>query len=203
MNKYKMEETFNKRIDRVEKIVKEADDSDRVNINIYDLIAYSLVSNQPENKVGNDYYSIMSTILEIHNENDQVSFHGDLFKAIINYMETKSLPIELNEMLTDIYLLHNRKEELKNIISNNQYDKKDKRIIFEKYNYLDNAIKDTIDRINYLDDETDYLESDFEPPFVCCVISGGHTNLIYVKNYDDFETLLDFHLQIKSFDKLL
>lgn len=161
MNKYKMEETFSNRIDRIEKIVKEADDSDRVNINIYDLIAYSLVSNQPENKVGNDYYSIMSTILEIHNENDQVSFHGDLFKAIINYMETKSLPIELNEMLTDIYLLHNRKEELKNIISNNQYDKKDTQIVYEKYNYLDNAIKDTIDRINYLDDEYDYLESDF------------------------------------------
>lgn len=161
MNKDKMKETFSKRLDRIEKIIKEADDSDRVYINIYDLIAYSLVSNQPENKVGNDYYSIMSTLLEIHDENDQVSFHGDLFKAIINYMETKSLPIELNEMLTDIYLLHNRKEELKNIISNNQYDKKDKRIIFEKYNYLDNAIKDTIDRINYLDDETDYLESDF------------------------------------------
>lgn len=162
MNKYKMEETFNKRIDRVEKIAKEADDSDRVNINIYDLVAYSLVSNQPdENKVGNDYYGIMSTILELHGENEQVSFHGDLFKAIINYMETKSLPIELNEMLTDIYLLHNRKEELKNIISNNQYDKKDTQIVYEKYNYLDNAIKDTIDRINYLDDEYDYLESDF------------------------------------------
>ena len=130
-------------------------------INIYDLIAYSLVSNKPENKVGNDYYSIMSTLLEIHDENDQVSFHGDLFKAIINYMDTKSLPIELNEMLTDIYLLHNRKEELKNIISNNQYDKKDIQIVYEKYNYLDNAIKDTIDRINYLDDEYDYLESDF------------------------------------------
>ena len=161
MDEDNMKETFSNRIDRIEKIVKEADDSDRVNINIYDLIAYSLVSNQPENKVGNDYYSIMSTILEIHNENDQVSFHGDLFKAIINYMETKSLPIELNEMLTDIYLLHNRKEELKNIISNNQYDKKDTQIVYEKYNYLDNAIKDTIDRINYLDDEYDYLESDF------------------------------------------
>lgn len=161
MNKDKMKETFSKRLDRIEKIIKEADDSDRVYINIYDLIAYSLVSNQPENKVGNDYYSIMSTLLEIHDENDQVSFHGDLFKAIINYMETKSLPIELNEMLTDIYLLHNRKEELKNIISNNQYDKKDTQIVYEKYNYLDNAIKDTIDRINYLDDEYDYLESDF------------------------------------------
>ena len=34
-----------------------------------------------------------------------------------------------------------------------------------------------------------YLESDFEPPFICCVISGGHTNLIFVKDYDKFETL--------------
>ena len=34
-----------------------------------------------------------------------------------------------------------------------------------------------------------YLESNFEPPFICCVISGGHTNLIYVQDYDRFETL--------------
>ena len=161
MDEDNMKETFSNRIDRIEKIAREADDSDRVDVNVFDMIAYALISNQPENKVGNDYYSIMSTLLEIHDENDQVSFHGDLFKAIINYMDTKSLPIELNEMLTDIYLLHNRKEELKNIISNNQYDKKDIQIVYEKYNYLDNAIKDTIDRINYLDDEYDYLESDF------------------------------------------
>lgn len=34
-----------------------------------------------------------------------------------------------------------------------------------------------------------YLENDFDPPFICCVISGGHTNLIYVSNYDSFEIL--------------
>lgn len=34
-----------------------------------------------------------------------------------------------------------------------------------------------------------YLESDFEPPFICSVISGGHTNLIYVRDYDSFEIL--------------
>lgn len=161
MDEDNMKAIFSNRIDRIEKIAREADDSDRVIINIYDLVAYSLISNQPENKVGNDYYSIMSTILEIHNENDQVSFHGDLFKAIINYMDTKSLPIELNEMLTDIYLLNERKIGLKNIIINNQYDKKEKKLIYEEYNYLDSAIKDTVDRINYLDDEYSYLESDF------------------------------------------
>lgn len=34
-----------------------------------------------------------------------------------------------------------------------------------------------------------YLENDFEPPFICCVVSGGHTNLVYVKDYDEFENL--------------
>ena len=34
-----------------------------------------------------------------------------------------------------------------------------------------------------------YLESNFEPPFICCVISGGHTNLIYVRDYGEFENL--------------
>ena len=30
-----------------------------------------------------------------------------------------------------------------------------------------------------------YLESDFEPPFVCLLISGGHTQLIRVNSYDN------------------
>lgn len=34
-----------------------------------------------------------------------------------------------------------------------------------------------------------YLENNFEPPFICCVVSGGHTNLIYVRDYDSFEIL--------------
>lgn len=28
-----------------------------------------------------------------------------------------------------------------------------------------------------------------EPPFVCLIISGGHTNLVYVKGYTEFEIL--------------
>ena len=34
-----------------------------------------------------------------------------------------------------------------------------------------------------------YLENDFKPPFICCVVSGGHTNLIYVRDYNLFEVL--------------
>jgi len=28
-----------------------------------------------------------------------------------------------------------------------------------------------------------------EPPFICLIISGGHTHLVYVKDYTDFEIL--------------
>ncbi len=31
--------------------------------------------------------------------------------------------------------------------------------------------------------------SELEPPFLCLVISGGHTHLVYVKNYTEFEIL--------------
>ncbi len=35
-----------------------------------------------------------------------------------------------------------------------------------------------------------YLEhSDFEPPFLCLVVSGGHTHLVRVNAYDEFEIL--------------
>ncbi|MDR2939033.1 MAG: tRNA (adenosine(37)-N6)-threonylcarbamoyltransferase complex transferase subunit TsaD, partial [Clostridiales bacterium] len=35
-----------------------------------------------------------------------------------------------------------------------------------------------------------YLESaDYSPPFVCLVVSGGHTNLIMVNGYDDIEVI--------------
>ncbi len=34
-----------------------------------------------------------------------------------------------------------------------------------------------------------YIESDFEPPFVALVVSGGHTHLYYVKSYNDYELL--------------
>lgn len=34
-----------------------------------------------------------------------------------------------------------------------------------------------------------YLESDFEPPFVCMLVSGGHTQIIHVKSYTEQEIL--------------
>jgi len=34
-----------------------------------------------------------------------------------------------------------------------------------------------------------YLENNFEPPFVCCTVSGGHTSLIYTSDYNNFELL--------------
>jgi N6-L-threonylcarbamoyladenine synthase len=34
-----------------------------------------------------------------------------------------------------------------------------------------------------------YLENDFKPPFICCVISGGHTNTVYVSDYNKFKVI--------------
>lgn len=36
---------------------------------------------------------------------------------------------------------------------------------------------------NYIENET------FEPPFLCMVVSGGHTHLVHVKSYDSFEII--------------
>ncbi len=36
---------------------------------------------------------------------------------------------------------------------------------------------------NYIDNE------DFKPPFICLVVSGGHTHLVHVKDYNEFEIL--------------
>ena len=30
---------------------------------------------------------------------------------------------------------------------------------------------------------------DLKPPFICLIISGGHTHLVHIKNYDEFEIL--------------
>ena len=34
-----------------------------------------------------------------------------------------------------------------------------------------------------------YLESDFEPPFMCLLVSGGHTQLIHVESYSEHKLL--------------
>ena len=36
---------------------------------------------------------------------------------------------------------------------------------------------------------SNYLESDLEPPFICLLASGGHTQIINVKNYTDYEII--------------
>ncbi len=36
---------------------------------------------------------------------------------------------------------------------------------------------------------SNYLESDLEPPFICLLASGGHTQIINVKSYTDYEII--------------
>jgi len=37
---------------------------------------------------------------------------------------------------------------------------------------------------------SNYLENpDFAPPFICLVVSGGHSHLVHVRNYGDYEVL--------------
>ena len=36
---------------------------------------------------------------------------------------------------------------------------------------------------------------DLEPPFVCLIVSGGHTHLVIVKDYGEFETVSYTHLK--------
>jgi N6-L-threonylcarbamoyladenine synthase len=36
---------------------------------------------------------------------------------------------------------------------------------------------------------SNYLEADWQPPFFALIVSGGHTQLIHVKDYDHFEIL--------------
>jgi len=34
-----------------------------------------------------------------------------------------------------------------------------------------------------------YLDGDFEPPFICLIASGGHSHIVFVKNYGEYEVL--------------
>ena len=36
---------------------------------------------------------------------------------------------------------------------------------------------------------SNYITSDIEPPFLCLVVSGGHSHIVSVKSYTDFEVL--------------
>ena len=156
-----MIDILNERINKVEKCIKETNDTDRVELDLYDLIAYSLVNNQLDNIEGNDYYSLLSALFEIKDENSNVSLHGNVFKAIINYFDNKKIPDELYEILVDLYFWNGKRNFLKKEMINGNTNKKEKSELLEKYNYIDNMINDSIDKITYLDEEYDYLESDF------------------------------------------
>ncbi|MDR1150729.1 MAG: tRNA (adenosine(37)-N6)-threonylcarbamoyltransferase complex transferase subunit TsaD [Clostridiales bacterium] len=61
-------------------------------------------------------------------------------------------------------------------------------------NYAKNlayALKKKIIAVNHVEGHicANYLENNFEPKFICAVISGGHTSLFYVKDYNSFEIL--------------
>lgn len=34
-----------------------------------------------------------------------------------------------------------------------------------------------------------FLENNFAPPFLCLVVSGGHSHLVYIKDYGDYEVM--------------
>ena len=34
-----------------------------------------------------------------------------------------------------------------------------------------------------------YIDTDLKPPFLCLIISGGHTHLVNVKDYTKFEII--------------
>ncbi|MBQ8980434.1 MAG: tRNA (adenosine(37)-N6)-threonylcarbamoyltransferase complex transferase subunit TsaD, partial [Eubacterium sp.] len=36
---------------------------------------------------------------------------------------------------------------------------------------------------------SNYITSDIEPPFLCLVVSGGHSHIVSVKSYTDFEVI--------------
>ena len=36
---------------------------------------------------------------------------------------------------------------------------------------------------------SNYISSDIEPPFLCLVVSGGHSHIVAVKSYTDFEVI--------------
>jgi N6-L-threonylcarbamoyladenine synthase len=53
------------------------------------------------------------------------------------------------------------------------------------------ALKKPIIGVNHIEGHifANFLENDFTPPFLCLVVSGGHSHLIYVNNYGDYELM--------------
>jgi N6-L-threonylcarbamoyladenine synthase len=53
------------------------------------------------------------------------------------------------------------------------------------------ALKKPFIGVNHIEGHicSNYLETDLEPPFICLVVSGGHTDLVMVKEYGVYEQL--------------
>ncbi|ADL08620.1 tRNA (adenosine(37)-N6)-threonylcarbamoyltransferase complex transferase subunit TsaD [Thermosediminibacter oceani] len=53
------------------------------------------------------------------------------------------------------------------------------------------AIKKPLIGVNHIEGHiyANFLENDFEPPFVCLVVSGGHTHLIHMRDHGLYEVL--------------
>jgi N6-L-threonylcarbamoyladenine synthase len=56
---------------------------------------------------------------------------------------------------------------------------------------LSYALKKPLVGVNHIEGHifANFLENDFAPPFICLVVSGGHTHLVYVKDYGEYELL--------------
>ena len=53
------------------------------------------------------------------------------------------------------------------------------------------ALKKPLVGVNHIEGHifANFLENDFAPPFLCLVVSGGHSHLIYVNDYGDYELM--------------
>ncbi|MCF6097196.1 tRNA (adenosine(37)-N6)-threonylcarbamoyltransferase complex transferase subunit TsaD [Thermovorax subterraneus] len=53
------------------------------------------------------------------------------------------------------------------------------------------AIKKPLIGVNHIEGHiyANFLENDFEPPFICLVVSGGHTHIIYTEDYGKYTVL--------------
>lgn len=56
---------------------------------------------------------------------------------------------------------------------------------------LSYALEKPLVGVNHIEGHifANFLESDFEPPFLCLVVSGGHTHLVYVEDYGVYEVM--------------
>lgn len=53
------------------------------------------------------------------------------------------------------------------------------------------ALKKPLIGVNHIEGHiyANFLDNDFKPPFLCLVVSGGHTHLVYVKDFGEYEVM--------------